>query len=178
MNSFNGNAQESYGRTLNLGLGVGGYAGHYKYSEHLLPVFNLNYELDVVKNFTLAPFASFYTFSNSYYWGNKDHPDRYYSYRQTVIPIGVKGFYYFDQLLKANSKWDFYAAGSIGFSIVNSQWETGYMGDKNHYHVPTPLFLDLHVGAEFHFTNRIGGFLDLSSGVSTIGLAIHSVRHE
>jgi hypothetical protein len=35
------------------------------------------------------------------------------------------------------------------------------------------LFLDLHLGAEYHLNNRVGLFLDLSTGVSTIGLAIH-----
>ena len=121
----------------------------------------------------LAPFVSFFTFSNNYYWGNKNFPDRYYSYRETVIPIGVKGTYYFDDLLKANEKWDFYLAGSLGFAIVNSHWEEGYGGDQNYYHGPNSLFLDLHIGTEYHFNSRVGAFLDLSTGVSTIGLAIH-----
>jgi len=172
---FNSNifAQEKYGKTLNLGLGLGGYSGYYKYSGRTLPVFNINYEFDVAKNFTLAPFVSFFTFSNNYYWGNKNHPERYYSYRATVIPIGVKGAYYFDELFKANTKWDFYAAGSLGFAIVNAQWEGGYEGDKDYYHGPNSVLIDLHFGAEYHFNSRVGAFLDLSTGVSTIGLAIH-----
>jgi len=171
--NFNVNAQEKYGKTLNLGAGLGGYSGYYKYSGRTLPVFNINYEFDVVRNFTLAPFISFFTFSNTYYWGNKNYPDKYYTYRETVIPIGVKGVYYFDELLKANTKWDFYLGGSLGFAIVNSKWEEGYGGDENYYHKPNPLFIDIHVGSEFHFNDRVGAFLDLSTGVSTIGLAIH-----
>jgi hypothetical protein len=103
---FNGFAQEKYGRTLNLGLGVGGYSGHYGYAGRSLPVFHINYEIDVARNFTLAPFASFSTFSGRH---------NSYTYHETVIPIGVKGAYYFDELLKANGDWDFYAAGSLGF---------------------------------------------------------------
>src|SRR5688572_27190132 len=99
---FNSYAQEKYGRTLNFGLGVGGYSGYYSYVGRSLPVFNINYEIDVARNFTLAPFVSFYTFS-----GNRSS----YSYHETVIPIGVKGAYYFDELFKANEKWDFYLAG-------------------------------------------------------------------
>lgn len=173
---FSSYAQEKYGKTLNLGLGIGGYAGYYGYVGRSLPVFHVNYEFDVAKNFTLAPFISFYTFSNNYYWGNKNYPYRYYTYRETVIPVGVKGTYYFDDLLKANSKWDFYLAGSLGFAIVNSTWDDGYYGDRNYYHGGSGLFLDLHIGTEYHFTNRIGAFLDLSSGVSTIGLAIHGTK--
>jgi hypothetical protein len=170
---FSGFAQEKYGRTLNLGLGIGGYAGYYGYVGRSMPVFHLDYEFDVAKNFTLAPFINFYTFSNSYYWGNKNNPYRYYNYKETVIPVGAKGTYYFDELLKANSKWDFYLGASLGFAIVNSHWDNDYNGDKNYYRHGSSLFLDIHIGTEYHFNNKIGAFLDLSTGVSTIGIAIH-----
>ena len=62
-------AQETYGKTLNLGLGVGGYSGYYGHVGRSLPVFHVDYELDVAKNFTVAPFINIYSFSNSYYWG-------------------------------------------------------------------------------------------------------------
>ncbi|NTW31225.1 MAG: hypothetical protein HGB12_01095 [Bacteroidetes bacterium] len=176
--SFNISGQQAptgdkYGKALNLGLGIGGYSGYYGYVGRSMPVLHADFEFDVARNFTLAPFVTFYTFSNNYYWGNKNYPYRYYTYRETVIPIGVKGTYYFDQLLKANSKWDFYLAGSLGFAIVNSSWENDYYGDKNYYHNPNSLFLDIHIGAEYHINTKLGLFLDLSSGVSTIGLAIH-----
>lgn len=167
------NSSERYGKTLNLGLGIGGNSGYSGYVGHSLPIFNLNYEFDVARSFTLAPFVSFYSFKNSNYWGNHNTPYRYYYYHETVIPVGVKGTYYFDNLLGASSKWDFYMAGSIGFAFVNSSWESGYYGDQNYYHSASSLFLDLHVGTEYHFNNRIGAFLDLSTGISTIGLAIH-----
>jgi hypothetical protein len=160
---------EKFGKTLNLGLGI----GYYGYIGGSLPVFHLNYEFDVAKDFTIAPFITFYSYSRSYYWGNKNFPHRYYTYRETVIPVGAKGTYYFDDLLNAGSKWDFYLAGSIGFAIVNSSWENGYEGDRNAYRRASSLYLDFHIGTEYHFNNRLGAFLDLSSGVSTIGLAIH-----
>jgi hypothetical protein len=165
--NFNTYAQETYGRTLNLGLGIGGYSGYYGYVGHSLPVFNINYEIDVARNFTLAPFAGVYTFS-----ANNDS----YAYHETVVPVGVKGSYYFDELLGANSKWDFYAAGSVGFAIVSSHWEQGYTGDRNHFNNRSNLFLDLHIGSEYHFNSKLGAFLDLSTGVSSIGLAFHGMQ--
>jgi len=159
---------ENYGGTLNLGLGIGGYAGYYGYINRSLPVFHINYEFDVANNFTLAPFLSFSTYRNGYNWNNG-----YYYYHETIIPIGVKGTYYFDQILNANSDWDFYLAGSLGFAIVKSSWDNGYNGDTNYYRDGSPLFLDLHIGTEYHLNNRLGIFLDLSTGVSTVGLAIH-----
>lgn len=158
-----------YGRTLNAGIGI----GYYGYVNRSLPVFHLNYELDVAKNFTLAPFISFYSYTNEYYWGSNNYPYRNYRYRETVIPIGLKGSYYFDDILAANPSWDFYLAGSLGFAIVNRSWDSDYYGDKDYYKGARPLYLDIHVGTEYHFNNRVGAFLDLSSGVSTIGLAFH-----
>jgi hypothetical protein len=159
---------EKFGHTLNIGLGI----GYYGYAGRTMPVLHLDYEFSVAKDFTLAPFISFYSYRRDYYYGNPHDGHRYY-YHETVVPIGVKGTYYFDDLLDANPKWDFYLAGSLGFAIANSRWDDGYYGDRNVYHGANPLFLDLHIGTEYHFNDRIGAFLDLSTGVSTIGLAIH-----
>jgi hypothetical protein len=164
--SFSASAQrvsytENHGNTLNLGLGIGGYSGYYGNSVGTLPVFSLNYEFDVANNFTLAPFISFISYRNDYYY-----------YHETVIPLGVKGSLYLDQLLHSNSNWDFYLAGSLGFSIVKTTWDDGY-SETTGYNNVNPLFLDLHVGTEYHLNNNLGLFLDLSTGVSTIGLAIH-----
>ncbi len=165
---------EKYGNTLNLGIGIG-YYGHVG---HPVPLGTLNYEFDVARNFTLAPFVGMYAYQNYYYWGNPDKPNgdpsyRLYSYREIAIPVGVKGTYYFDQLFRANSKWDFYAAGSVGFVFRSVTWENGYYGDKRIYQTANPLHIQAHVGAEYHMTKKAGLFLDLSTGVSTFGLAIH-----
>lgn len=171
--SLNISAQETsyserFGKTFNLGVGIGGYSGYYGYVGHTMPVLHMDYEFDVAKNFTLAPFVSFYSYRNKYKWDNN-----YYYYHETVIPIGIKGTYYFDQLFQAGSSWDFYLAGSLGFAVVNSRWDDGYPGDQNYYHNGSPIFLDIHAGAEYHINTHVGIFLDLSSGVSTLGLAIH-----
>ncbi|MDO9152564.1 MAG: hypothetical protein Q7U47_02450 [Paludibacter sp.] len=156
-----GNSTGEFGNTLNLGLGIGGYYGYYGNVGGSLPVFNINYELDVAKDFTLAPFITFYSYRNNTYY-----------YQETVIPVGCKGTYYFDRILNAGSKWDFYLAGSLGYSIVKTTWDNGYYRYSG-YNDVNPLFLDLHVGTEFHLSNKIGLFLDISSGVSTIGIAFH-----
>ena len=153
---------EEYGHTLNLGVGIGGYYGYYHYVGHSLPVFSINYEFDAARNFTLAPFATFYSYRND----NKH-------YQESIIPVGVKGTLYLDKILRASPDWDFYLAGSLGFVIRNVSWDSGYYGDKYIYHDASPLFLDLHIGTEYHLNKRLGLFLDLSTGVSTIGLAFH-----
>lgn len=147
---------EKYGNTLNLGLGI----GYYGYVDNNVPVVHLNYEFGVAKDFTLAPFITFYSYHR------KD-------YRQTVVPIGVKGTYYFDEILKADKKWDFYLAGSLGAAIISTRWDDGRRRTFNDNEGPGRLYLDLHIGTEYHFNNKIGAFLDLSTGVSTIGLSFH-----
>jgi hypothetical protein len=161
---------EKYGNTLNLGAGI----GYYGYVGHSVPVIHVNYEFDVAKNLTLAPFITYYSYQNYYYWGNPHYPYRNYWYRQTVIPIGVKGTYYFDQLLRAGSRWDFYLAGSIGFAFRSTTWENGYYGETVVQNSSTSgLYLDAHIGAEYHLNAKAGLFLDLSTGISTFGLALH-----
>ena len=160
---------EKYGKTLNIGAGI----GYYGYLGQPLAIGNVNYEFDLAKNFTLAPFIGIYSYQRNYYWGDKNYPNRYYSYKTLVIPIGVKGTYYFDQIFKANQKWDFYAAASIGFSYRKTVWENGYYGDVNVGRYASPLYLDAHIGAEYHLNSKAGLFLDLSTGVSTFGLAFH-----
>ena len=165
---------EKHGNTLNLGAGV----GYFGYVGHALPVGMINYEFDVARNFTLAPFVGVYSYQNYYYWGNPngsngDPSYRQYSYRETVVPVGVKGTYYFDELFHAGEKWDFYAAGSVGFVFRSVVWESGYYGDRRVYQSGSALYLSAHVGAEYHLNKKLGLFLDLSSDVSTFGLAVH-----
>lgn len=161
---------ERYGSTLNLGLGI----GYYGYVGHSMPVVHADFEFNVARNFTLAPFITVYSYQNNYYWGNPNNPYRYYSYRQTVIPIGVKGTYYFDQILNAGPRWDFYLAGSLGFVYRKTTWEGGYYGETTVINNGTSgLYLDVHIGTEYHFNDKLGMFLDLSTGISTIGLSFH-----
>ncbi len=172
--SFTTNAQdktnnEKFGKTLNISAGI----GYYGYIGHPIAVGNVNYEFDIIKNFTLAPFIGLYSYQQNYYWGNNNTPYRNYSYKTVVVPAGIKGTYYFDELIHASSKWDFYGSGSIGFTFRKSVWENEYYGDKRIIQTASPLYLNAHIGAEYHMTSKVGIFLDLSTGLSTFGLAIH-----
>ncbi len=175
MVSFAGFSQEKYGTTFNLGLGIGGYSGYYKNLGAYVPVVHLDVEFDVAKNFTLAPFINFYSYTARYHLNN---PSRDYIYKINIIPVGLKGTYYLDGLLQAGPKWDFYLAGSLGFVLVKSSWNDDYYVNNGYYNGyyynhGNQVYVDLHVGAEYHINNRVGIFLDLSNGLSTAGIAIH-----
>lgn len=162
---------ETHGNTLNLGIGIG--YRNYNLTGNFAPAIHFNYEFQVARNFTLAPFVTVYSSRSYRYWGNPSNPYQNYYYRHTVVPIGVKGTYYFDQLLNANSKWDFYLAASAGIAIHSTRWEQGYDGDVNIAQGTTGIYLDGHIGAEYHASSKLGLFLDLSTGLSTFGLAVH-----
>ena len=160
-------SQEKFGKTLNLGGGI----GYYGYA----PAVSINYEFDVFKNFTLAPFISILTYKSYRYWGdnNKNYPYRNYYYRETIVPIGVKATYYFDELFHASEKWDFYAAASLGVAYRTTTWDSDYYGDRVVRSYSSPLYGDLHIGTEVHLSQKVGLFLDLSTGLSTLGLGFH-----
>lgn len=164
----------SYGNTLNVGVGF----GYGKY--HGIPLL-INYEFDVVNSFTLAPFIGIG--STSYdggwyddgYWNNNNNKWvsdlKRYSYRETYIPIGVKGTYYFDELLGTIDEIDIYAAASLGFTYW--YYSSTYDGFKkeDHNSGTSALYILLHLGVEYHFNDQIGAFLDASTGMSTLGVS-------
>ena len=117
----------------------------------MLPFCFANYEINVARSFTLAPFIGFGSYQSDGFYSH----GYYYYYRETVIPVGVKGTYYFDRLLGLNPKWDIYAAASIGFVYDKVTWQDGYSGDRSVAHDASPLYLDGHIGAEYHFNRRI-----------------------
>ena len=162
-------SSEKYGSVLNLGVGV----GYYGYIGHTAPVLHADFELDVAKNFTLAPFITYLSYTDYYYWGDKQNPSRNYRYKQTIMPVGVKGTYYFDKVLGATSKWDFYLAGSAGFAIRKTSWENGYNGVTTIEHGTSGIYLDGHAGGEYHASKKVGLYFDFSTGISTAGIAIH-----
>ena len=157
---------ESFGNTLNLGVGI----GYFGYIGYAVPFVFANYEFNVARDFTLAPFIGFASYRSYEYYRYAGYD---YYYHETVVPIGVKGTYYFDRILGAGPKWDFYLAASVGFVVDRVVWDNGYGGDRGVSRSSSPLYLDGHIGTEYHFSRKVGLFLDLSTGVSTLGIAIH-----
>ena len=161
------NQGENYGNTFNLGLGI----GYYGYLDQDIPILFANYEFRIARHMTLAPFLGYssYRSYDNYYYGNS-----YYYYQETIIPFGAKVAYYFDELLGAGPRWDFYLAASLGFVYDHVAWEDGYNGDMGVAHTASPLYLDGHIDARYHISKKFGLYLDLSTGVSTVGISLHS----
>ncbi len=164
-------AGEQYGKTLNFGLGSSWY-GHYRVPVNML---HLNYEFDVAKQVTIAPFISYYIHNYGGYYAHPRFSYRTYRYYETLIPIGVKGNFYLDDAIHLNKQWDMYLGASLGAGIIRTSRTVVYDNDKyvyrNVYGGTTPLFLDIHLGGRYHINERVGVFLDLSTAISSIGLS-------
>jgi len=160
---------ENYDNTLNLGVGT----ALHQYGNNSIPFFVVNYEFQVAEYFTIAPSIGYAHYSSNYYYGNGNNPYRNYSYSETIIPISVKGTYYFDKILNAGSKWDFYLGTSVGYYYATFTTENGYTGKTTDIDGTSPLYLAIHLGTEYHISQKTGIFLDLSSQFNTVGLAFH-----
>lgn len=165
-----------FGKGFNIGVGTG-------YYRHLIgttfPLFTCNYEFSFTKKITLAPFIGTYSHTQAGGYYNQ----RTYLVTETTVPIGVKGYYYFNRHLHAESKWDFYGAASLILNLRNISWEPGFQGDKSIFPRESRgpwlwetifgtqlLNIGLHIGCRYHLNDKIGIFIDLSTSVSTVGI--------
>jgi hypothetical protein len=149
---------EKYGNTFNIGVGSG--IGNYGYAFSKTPAVHMDYEFDIIRTLTLAPFVTLYHYQNNFY-------------HERVIPVGLKATCYFDQIVKAHARWDFYLAGSLGFAIRETVWENGFTPDPAINYGPGALYMVISIGTEYHINKNFGAYIDLSNGISTIGLSIH-----
>ncbi len=118
-----------------------------------ISIFHANFEFDAGRNFTLAPFISFYNFTN-------------------FIPIGVKGSYYFDEALNLNREWDMYVGVSAAMGIVSDNWNNQFYRDLYRFRGPNQLNFDAHLGIEYQVTPRLGIYADLAGNSQSIGLVL------
>ncbi len=156
---------EEYGKILNLSAGI----GYCSYMGNLRPVAHIDYEFEMSEYFTIAPFMNIHSNSRLYCWSRKNYQYLFNNNKEIIIPLGVKGSYYFGKLLGIGSDWDFYAGGSVVFAMINSS----SFGEKTVYHAASPIYFDMHMGAKYRLNYETSLFLDISSGISAFGLSVN-----
>jgi len=159
------NKIETYGRSFNMGVGP----GYFSASILPAPFFTINYEFDVLNNFTLAPFVSLASYKSE----ASIIASRYYYHRATILPFGIKATYYLDKLLKIPNKWDFYIGCSVGYTYIRKAWDFGYPGINGGIPGLREEYVHAHAGAEYHVSRKAGLFVDVSTGVAVVGVSIH-----
>jgi hypothetical protein len=149
------NAQYKQGDNLlnaGIGLGVLSYGG--------LPI-GASFEHGFTKDISVGGFFDYLSFTQSYLSS--------YSYTWRVMYFGARGSYHLNEILSLdNEKIDIYGGAGLGYRVFSSSdtFLSGYDGYGN------SLFLNLHAGGRYYFSNNFGGFAELGYGVSTLKLGL------
>jgi len=91
-------------------------------------------------------------------------------YQHTMISLGCFSNYYFDKLLELPVCMDLYAGASAGYVLLTqtkSYSNVLYTGNR-----ASGLYLDVHVGSRYYFSNRWAAQLELEVGLMFSGLKI------
>jgi hypothetical protein len=140
-------------RLLNIGIGVNSY---YNGGIPLSAI----YEVGITPQISVGGGIDYLSHEYAYAYN--------YSRRFTALYIGARGSYHFNELLKINDeRFDVYGGLSLGFRSFT--WSgnayNNYYGLDSSY--GSGLFLGIHIGGRYYFTNRIGAFLELGGLGST-----------
>jgi len=144
--------RESY---LNGGIGLASYWGGG------IPI-GVSFETTIAENLSVGGSVDYSRYGRNY--GG-------YKWSYNFIYAGARGSYHFGELLETGSKFDPYAGLSLGFRMATYKDNSGYTSD---YYSPynNGLYLGLHVGGRYYFTEKVGGFAEVGYGVTALRLGI------
>lgn len=149
---------------LNVGVGVGGgygyggLGGYGGYNRGIL--LGASFEVGVAPNITVGGFADYRRISFSGITGLNDYGVNY-------IYIGARGSYHFNELLSLpTDKADLYAG--IGLGYLSANYDNAYFNGYN----AGGIFVPIHIGGRYFFSEKIGGFAEIGSGVSLLKLGV------
>jgi hypothetical protein len=136
---------------INLGIGVGGY-GYFNGSGLGL---NAAADFGVAPNITVGGVIGY----------------RGYGSGVTSFDIGARGSYHFNQLLNLTTdKADLYAG--IGLSYYRLSYGDTYLRSIGISDSYSTVYVPIHVGGRYFFTETLGGFAELGSSLATLKLGI------
>lgn len=136
---------------VNLGIGIGGY-GYFNGSGLGL---NAAADFGVAKNITVGGVIGY----------------RGYGDGVNSFDIGARGSYHFNELLKlATDKADLYAG--VGISYYSLSYGDAYLRAVGIDDTYSTVYVPIHVGGRYFFTESLGGFAELGSSLATIKIGL------
>ncbi|GAB3275401.1 hypothetical protein GCM10027347_48740 [Larkinella harenae] len=141
---------------LNAGIGLGAY------TYRGLPI-GASFEYTIKDNISVGgsfDFARYGYSSGGYKWNH------------TFLFFTARGTYHFGELLNvSDSKFDPYAGVSLGVRTSSYRDNYGYSGD---YYSPygNSVFLGMHVGSRYMFSEKFGGFAEIGYGVAVLRVGL------
>lgn len=139
---------------INLGIGVGGYGGTSGIA------FGGSADFGVAPNITVGGQIAYRSFNYGYLG---------YNDKINYLYFAARGSYHFNELLNiSNDKLDVYAGLGIGYESVtySDSFGTGFNAFGSGIYVP------VHLGGRYFFSDNVGGFAELGSGVSPLMLGV------
>ncbi len=137
---------------LNAGIGLAAYMGGG------IPL-GVSYEKTIRDNVSVGGSVDFARYGRSYG-------------RYTFIYAGARGSYHLGELLGvSDNKFDPYIGASLGFRHVSYRDSYGYGSDYyNSY--GSGLYLGIHLGSRYMFSEKLGGFAEVGYGISALRLGV------
>ena len=140
---------------LNAGIGLAAYYGGG------LPI-GASFEVDVKNNISVGGSVDYFRYG--YTSGG-------YKWNYTFIYAGARASYHLGELLSVeNSKFDPYVGATLGLRYAGYHDNTGYDNYASPYN--SGLFLGIHLGSRYMFSDKIGGFAEVGYGVSALRLGV------
>lgn len=148
---------------LNAGIGLGGgygYGGLGSYGGFNRGIMlGASFEVGVYKNITVGGFADYRRLSFNGLGVN--------DYGVNYIYFGARGSYHFNELLSlATDKADLYAG--IGIGYLSANYDDAYFGGYN----GGGVFLPIHIGGRYFFSEKVGGFAEVGSSSAPLKLGV------
>ncbi|WP_460909737.1 hypothetical protein [Spirosoma areae] len=141
-------------KLINLGIGVGGYSGTSGIA------FGGSADFGVAPNITVGGQIAYRSFSYGYLGFND---------KINYLYFAARGSYHFNELLNLGTdKADIYAGLGLGYQSVSysDSYGTGFNTFGSGIYVP------IHLGGRYFFTESVGAFLELGTGVSPAMLGV------
>ncbi len=132
-------------KLLDLGLGLNSY-----YSGGI--PFGASFEVGINDDLSVGANVDYLSTSN-------------YGYRFTALYFGGRGSYHFNKVLNIkDEKLDLYAGAGLGYRSFS--WEDSYYGTSIDSY-GSGIYLGIHLGAKYYFSDKIGAFGELGAVGST-----------
>lgn len=142
---------------LNVGVGLAAYYGGG------LPL-GASFEVDLKDNISIGASVDYMRYG--YNSGG-------YKWNYTFVYAGARASYHLAEVLNiADKKFDPYAGATLGLRYAGYSDNYGYDNYVSPYN--SGLYLGIHVGARYLFSEKLGGFAEVGYGVSALRLGLTS----
>lgn len=140
-------------KLINVGIGVGGYASAGGIA------FGASADFGVAPNITVGGQVAYRSFNYGYVGFND---------KINYLYFAARGSYHFNEILNLSTdKADLYAGIGLGYESV-SYSNNIYSGTS----FGSGLFVPIHIGGRYFFSEKVGAFAELGTGVAPLMLGI------